>query len=212
LPEDSKTSHFDEGYLKDCGFELDVAENGKIAVEKVISGSPNLVLMDVQMPVMDGLKPLAAIRQWEAKVMHIRYPSSALTAHAGQRQSTRAGKLVVRSTLQTDQEGNSSGGHFPHIGGKSISLPEGDEAWFQPTWHTVGGHDEILAGNGLQKSCFLIGLVRCSYNQLPALVDCLCRGVAVNARMGIDMHDFSLPIGEWREVASSPSSLAFAHP
>jgi PAS domain S-box-containing protein len=71
-----------KAYLKDCGFELDVAENGKIAVEKVISGNPHLVLMDLQMPVLDGLAATRAIRQWEAKTHAHPVPILALTADA----------------------------------------------------------------------------------------------------------------------------------
>ena len=71
-----------KAYLKDGRFEVDVAVNGKIAVEKVISGHPHLVLMDMQMPVMDGLEATRAIRQWEAKTHAHPIPILALTAHA----------------------------------------------------------------------------------------------------------------------------------
>ncbi len=69
-------------YFKDSGFELHFAENGKIAVEKVKAGKFNLVLMDLQMPVMDGLEATRAIRQWEASVDGTPVPILALTAHA----------------------------------------------------------------------------------------------------------------------------------
>ena len=69
-------------YLKNSGFELDVAENGKIAVEKVIATRPDLVLMDLQMPVMDGLEATRAIRRWEAETGARLTPILALTAHA----------------------------------------------------------------------------------------------------------------------------------
>jgi CheY-like chemotaxis protein len=79
-----------KAYLKGHGFELDFAENGKIAVEKVISGNPHLVLMDIQMPVMDGLEATRAIRQWEANA-HLRpIPILALTAHAGEEAAVRS--------------------------------------------------------------------------------------------------------------------------
>jgi len=70
-------------YLKDCGFELDFAKNGKIAVEKVMSDQPHLVLMDMQMPVMDGLEATRRIRRWEAETSKHPVPILALTAHAG---------------------------------------------------------------------------------------------------------------------------------
>ena len=69
-------------YLKDSGFELDVAENGKIAVEKVMTTRPDLVLMDLQMPLMDGLEATRAIRHWEATTGARPTPILALTAHA----------------------------------------------------------------------------------------------------------------------------------
>jgi len=71
-----------QAYLKNSGFELDVAENGKIAVEKVIASRPDLVLMDLQMPVMDGLEATRAIRHWEAETGARPTPILALTAHA----------------------------------------------------------------------------------------------------------------------------------
>jgi CheY-like chemotaxis protein len=73
-----------KAYLADSGFELDFAENGKVAVEKMISGSPDLVLMDMQMPVMDGLEATRAIRQWEVEVHARPVPIFALTAHAAE--------------------------------------------------------------------------------------------------------------------------------
>jgi CheY-like chemotaxis protein len=69
-------------YLKNSGFELDVAENGKIAVEKVMATRPDLVLMDLQMPVMDGLEAARAIRHWETTTGARTTPILALTAHA----------------------------------------------------------------------------------------------------------------------------------
>ncbi|RQH24195.1 response regulator, partial [Okeania hirsuta] len=41
-------------YLKKWDIEADVAENGKIALEMVSSNVYDLILMDLNMPVMDG--------------------------------------------------------------------------------------------------------------------------------------------------------------
>ncbi len=69
-------------FLKDTPYRLEVAENGLIAVEKYQSGVYQLVFMDMQMPVMDGLAATTAIRQWEREQHRTPTPIIALTAHA----------------------------------------------------------------------------------------------------------------------------------
>jgi two-component system cell cycle sensor histidine kinase/response regulator CckA len=53
-------------YLEHSRSILDICENGQIAVDKFQSGSYDIVLMDMQMPVMDGFAAARAIRSWEA--------------------------------------------------------------------------------------------------------------------------------------------------
>lgn len=69
-------------YLRDLGCEIETAENGEIAVKKFYSGAYSLVLMDLQMPVMDGLAATRRIRGWEEEQGRQPVPILALTASA----------------------------------------------------------------------------------------------------------------------------------
>jgi PAS domain S-box-containing protein len=71
-----------QAYFKRASDHIDIAENGAIAVEKFKSGKYDLVLMDVQMPVMDGYTATREIRKWEREQGREETPIIALTAHA----------------------------------------------------------------------------------------------------------------------------------
>lgn len=62
--------------LDDFGFERDIAENGKIAIEKLQNNSYDLILMDLQMPEMNGFEATEYIRT----TMNSDIPIIALTA------------------------------------------------------------------------------------------------------------------------------------
>ena len=67
--------------LEGRGHTVVVAENGKEAVSALEKESFDLILMDVQMPEMDGLEATAAIREKE-KTTGAHIPIIAMTAHA----------------------------------------------------------------------------------------------------------------------------------
>ncbi|WP_026621111.1 two-component system, cell cycle response regulator DivK (plasmid) [Ensifer sp. WSM1721] len=61
------------------GFDVLIAENGKAGVELAASEKPDLILMDMSLPVMDGWE---ATRRIKANPVTSRIPVIALTAHA----------------------------------------------------------------------------------------------------------------------------------
>jgi PAS domain S-box-containing protein len=67
--------------LRDAGFVVDLAENGQIALEKIRAVDYDLVLMDMQMPVMDGVMATREIRK-EKRFQNL--PVVAMTANAMQ--------------------------------------------------------------------------------------------------------------------------------
>ncbi|MDH3975661.1 MAG: response regulator [Deltaproteobacteria bacterium] len=62
-------------------YEIDMAENGLAGVEMYKKDNYNIVLMDLKMPVMDGLQATREIRKLEKKAGKRRIPVIALTAH-----------------------------------------------------------------------------------------------------------------------------------
>ncbi|GAB6039905.1 hybrid sensor histidine kinase/response regulator [Endothiovibrio diazotrophicus] len=83
LVEDSEdNAELIRAYLRHTPFELELAENGALAVERFKRHPADLVLMDMQMPVMDGYTATRRIRQWEAAEGRTPVPILALTAHA----------------------------------------------------------------------------------------------------------------------------------
>jgi two-component system sensor histidine kinase/response regulator len=67
--------------LEKRGYSVTVVSNGQAAVEAFQTGAFELVLMDIQMPGMDGFQATAAIRERE-KLTGGRIPIVAMTAHA----------------------------------------------------------------------------------------------------------------------------------
>ena len=94
--------------LAQSGLHITFAENGKEAVEKFSTQKFDLVLMDLQMPIMGGLAAMRAIRAWETKKGRVPTPMLAVSANATDdhvHEAKEAGaddhvaKPIVRETL-----------------------------------------------------------------------------------------------------------------
>ena len=63
IADDSRTfRHLEEELLRRRGYKLLQAENGAQAIQLAAQEVPDLILLDLQMPVMDGAKALAVLK------------------------------------------------------------------------------------------------------------------------------------------------------
>lgn len=116
LAEDNEANILATGdYLRSHGYEVLVARNGREAVEMARAERPALILMDIQMPVLDGLEAIRRIRKSHGKTI----PIIALTALAMSADRTRCleagaddylSKPVRLSELRKTIEGHLSEG------------------------------------------------------------------------------------------------------
>ena len=75
--------------LNKLGYEVNCVENGQLAVQEVQSSLYDVVLMDCQMPVMDGFEATRRIRAWEQQGEERHTPVIAMTALAMREDSER---------------------------------------------------------------------------------------------------------------------------
>lgn len=81
LAEDNATNQMVvAAMLKRAGHRVTIVANGREAVEAVRDGNFDVILMDVEMPVMDGREAVRAIRELDGPAADV--PVVALTAHA----------------------------------------------------------------------------------------------------------------------------------
>jgi CheY-like chemotaxis protein len=82
VAEDSEDSRFLlQEFLKRGPYAVTFAENGKVALDAALAQQFDLILMDIQMPVMDGLTAARLIREAEERAGRAHVPLLALTAH-----------------------------------------------------------------------------------------------------------------------------------
>jgi CheY-like chemotaxis protein len=80
--------------LEKMGYSLDVAENGKECVEMYKQGNYDLILMDVQMPVMNGLQAAREIRSFDKNI-----PILAMTASVMEHDKIKCYKSGMNATV-----------------------------------------------------------------------------------------------------------------
>jgi CheY-like chemotaxis protein len=151
-------------YLVGTHFELDEAENGEIACNKVKEGGYDLVLMDMRMPVMDGYKAARAIRAWELANGSHRTPIVALTA----------------STLQIDVDRCLDAGCNAYL-----SKPIRQKALLEAIARTVNSTRQ------LEKSKRLVEVAKSLSNIMPYFLQ-VKRADLERAREALERKDYEL--------------------
>ena len=71
-----------EVFIEQIGCQFDLAQNGEESIQKLSLKDYSLVLMDIQMPVMDGITATEKIRASDSPVKNNKIPVIAMTAHA----------------------------------------------------------------------------------------------------------------------------------
>jgi len=127
--------------LQSRGYQADTVINGRQAVEALKSKPYDLVLMDVQMPEMDGYEATRAIRDPASNVLDSTIPIIAMTAHAmkGDRELCLESGMddYISKPIQRDELFATIERHLAHSIGKP-ALPAGaageDESPFSGAW------------------------------------------------------------------------------
>ena len=86
--------------LSEEGYQIILASNGKEALEKVLEATPDLVVLDIRMPVMDGLEALGQIIGKERNIPVIIH--SAYSSYKEDFMSWAADDFVVKSADLTE--------------------------------------------------------------------------------------------------------------
>lgn len=108
LADDSDEAHLlVQSYLRDMPYQVEGVSDGAQAVAAFKAHPFDLVLLDQQMPVMDGFTATRCIRDWEAAQQRVPVPILALTAHScdeAQEESRSAGCTGLLAKPLTKQQ------------------------------------------------------------------------------------------------------------
>jgi signal transduction histidine kinase/FixJ family two-component response regulator len=158
LADDSEDNRFlVRGYLRDTGCVIDEVENGAQAVEKFQHGAYDMVLMDAEMPVLDGYSATREMRARERELTRRPTPILVLTAHAFKESRDRSLEAGCTDHLTKPI---TKAGLLDAVGRHAPELPAATpvhvtvEAWLKP-----------LVPAYLEKRRADVGKLRCALEQ-----------------------------------------------
>ncbi len=106
------------GLLEHSGIEISIANNGKEAIEKFKAQEYELVLMDIQMPIMDGYEATKRVREFDTKT-----PIIALTANAMREDIERTKEAGMNEHLNKPIDVEKLYGTLLHYISKKVQEP-----------------------------------------------------------------------------------------
>ncbi len=117
-------------YLRETGAVIDVRDNGRVGVEAALRGDYDVVLMDVQMPVMDGHEATQKLRS----LGYIK-PIIALTAHAMKEEKAKCFQSgftdYITKPVHRDLLVETIERHCSDVLHSKITVPSGDDTYLQ---------------------------------------------------------------------------------
>ncbi|MBC8023114.1 MAG: response regulator, partial [Burkholderiales bacterium] len=161
-------------YMQDTPYRVEIAENGAVACEKFTAGHYDLVLMDLQMPVMDGLTATRAIREWEQANHRPPTPIIALTA----------------SALKGDQEKCVAAGFTAYL-----TKPIKQEVLL----HAIKEHSIVASASSANSTYLIPGFLQNRRQDVIAMLDALSRDDF--KAVGSLGHGMNSPGGSWGSQA-----------
>ena len=93
VDDEPDSSEFVERFLQREGYRTSCVANGRAALAALINGRPDVLVLDVRMPEMDGLTLLEVLRSY---LRWTKLPVILLTAHADKTEIDRAKQLGVQ--------------------------------------------------------------------------------------------------------------------
>lgn len=91
--------------MEEAGFRVSVAENGSIGLTKAIEEKPDLILLDIVMPIMDGHETLKKLRQdpWGKSVKVVMLTSMDDVSNIGSAHESSINGYIIKAHSSLDE-------------------------------------------------------------------------------------------------------------
>ncbi len=168
--------------LTRAGYKVDLAEEGQTAVDMFLAGAYDAVVMDIQMPIMDGLTAVARMRESEKTRKAVPIPILALTANTE--------PLDLRKCLEAGFTG-------------TVRKPFGREDLLAAITKELGDRPASPAANRI-----IVTADPEFADLIPAFLD-NCRREAAAMKMALELQDYPAIIAASHKLTGAGASFGF---